>query len=83
MIDTKSRVEHNFKSDVISAKNSVKTEYRLQIVWRNVFGMSVLHMAGLYGFYLGCAGVGDLKNYLVIWFLNFMGGFSILAGKFR
>ena len=45
-----SPVENEIK-DIIAGN---KSEYKLEIVWRNVFIMAALHLSALYGLYLFC-----------------------------
>ncbi|CAG2121109.1 unnamed protein product, partial [Medioppia subpectinata] len=74
---------HNNNNHDKNGKPITPTEYKTVIVWRNVIGMSVLHLLALNGFYLGCSGVGHWAFFVIIWFINFFGGFSILTGAHR
>src|SRR6266496_574824 len=48
------------KSDIIEKK-----KYKLEIVWRNIFVLSVLHLSGFYGLYLIISGQVIWKTILL------------------
>src|SRR5258708_3171459 len=66
-----------------SSSDKHKNVYKLEIVWRNVIGMSVLHVLGFYGFYLGCMGYGRWPSILWAWVVGVFSAFGILSGAHR
>lgn len=71
---------HNRKLFVVFDRNNVR--HKVNVVWRNVFVMTVLHLVALYGWYLG---IHYAKWQSVLWFFLFgnLGGLGILVGAHR
>lgn len=59
-----------------------KEEYKLQIVWRNVFIMAALHLSALYGLYL-CFVSAKWQTSLAAFIFYQMSGLGITAGCHR
>jgi stearoyl-CoA desaturase (delta-9 desaturase) len=66
-----------------SLEKSEKRPFKMEIVWRNVFGMLIIHIGAAFGLYFGVTGVGDHRHFVYMWIVNFLGAFSILAGAHR
>ena len=64
-------------------KDVKKTKYKVQIVWKNVIGMTILHIGAVYGYYLGATGAGSIGAFVYMFIVNLLGAFSILAGAHR
>lgn len=63
--------ELKFNENYNGNNNSVSTKnYTLKIVWKNVIAMSILHIGGIYGFYLGIIGYGQWKSFIWGWFIG-------------
>jgi stearoyl-CoA desaturase (delta-9 desaturase) len=73
-----SPVENEIKDIIVGNKS----EFKLQIVWRNVFIMAALHLSALYGFYLFCTDSKWQTNVFAI-FLYVISGLGITAGAHR
>jgi stearoyl-CoA desaturase (delta-9 desaturase) len=70
--------------DITDVSDGLKkrSEYKLEIVWRNCFIMAVLHLSALYGLYLFCS---DCKWQTIAFaiFLYVISGLGITAGAHR
>jgi stearoyl-CoA desaturase (delta-9 desaturase) len=66
--------------DITQSKN--KSNYKLEIVWRNVVIMALLHVSALYGLYLFCFCVKWQTMAFAI-FLYVISGLGITAGAHR
>ncbi|XP_059476635.1 acyl-CoA Delta-9 desaturase-like [Neocloeon triangulifer] len=71
------------EANAVPSKSVVtKTPYRLKIRWRNVFLLSYLHLAALYGLYLLCTSAKFIT--MIYTFLLYQaGGLGITAGAHR
>lgn len=69
---------HEFK-DLADSKDH---EYKLEIVWRNVFLMAALHLSALYGMYLMFVSASWKTNLFAIFLYN-LTGIGITAGAHR
>jgi stearoyl-CoA desaturase (delta-9 desaturase) len=67
-------------------ENEIKTsrkEYRIEIVWRNVLAMIVLHLAAIYSYYWGVLGIGKWQTIVWFWIIGFFSSLGVLAGSHR
>jgi stearoyl-CoA desaturase (delta-9 desaturase) len=59
-----------------------KQKYKNQIVWRNVITMSILHVFGFYGWYLGIK-YSKWQSFVWGYCIGFFSAFGVLAGSHR
>jgi len=57
----------------IDSRKSVNKPYKVEIVWRNIFLMTILHISALYGLYLYAAKAQLKTVFAVILFKIFSG----------
>jgi stearoyl-CoA desaturase (delta-9 desaturase) len=72
--------------DLKDEENEIKTsqkEYKVEIVWRNVFVMSALHFAAIYSYYWGIFGLGKWQSLVWFWLVGFISSLGVLAGSHR
>lgn len=68
----------------IKIKNIIDTIYPYnQIVWKNVFGYTVIHIHGLYGLYLLLINKLDIYSAVFLSIYHLLGGLGILCGAHR
>lgn len=73
--------EHHIPEDIMP-ENTPNKDIKMEIVWFNVYNMSVLHLAALYGFYQGlfyCSWYTLIFSFI----LYVCGGLGITAGAHR
>lgn len=52
--------------------NGKEKKYKTEIVWRNVFAMVLMHIMGIYGFYLAAIGYGQWRSFIWAWFIGML-----------
>ncbi|KAJ6216726.1 hypothetical protein RDWZM_007883 [Blomia tropicalis] len=57
-------------------------EYKSQIVWRNVFTMSLLHILGTYG-WIAALQYGKWQSFFWLYFIGHIGGLGVQCGAHR
>lgn len=63
--------------------SSPKKSYKVEIVWRNVFLMLLIHILGIYGLFGALFANSKLSTLVWNWFLGTFSGLGILAGAHR
>ncbi|XP_067216509.1 acyl-CoA Delta-9 desaturase isoform X1 [Linepithema humile] len=69
-------------NDEVPMKKSQESNYRMQIVWRNVVILSYFHLASLYALYLACY---KARFWTIVWFfaVGIVSNIGITAGAHR